>query len=49
VFSAGNKLDPADAYRAFRGRDPGIAALMRKRGFPVPSGAAAAAQQRSNQ
>ncbi|MFY3742619.1 M3 family metallopeptidase [Anaeromyxobacter sp. Red801] len=36
VFSAGNTVDPADAYRAFRGRDPGIGALMRKRGFPVP-------------
>jgi len=33
IFSAGNTMDPADAYRAFRGRDPGIAALMRKRGF----------------
>ena len=35
VFSAGNTVDPADGYRAFRGRDPGTAALMRKRGFPV--------------
>ena len=35
VFSVGNTVDPADAYRAFRGRDPGTAALMRKRGFPV--------------
>ena len=41
VFSAGNTVDPADAYRAFRGRDPGIAALMRNRGFPVPASAAA--------
>jgi len=37
VFSAGNTVDPADAYRAFRGRDPGIAALMRRRGFPAPA------------
>jgi peptidyl-dipeptidase Dcp len=36
VLSVGNTVDPADAYRAFRGRDAGIAALMRKRGFPVP-------------
>ena len=36
VFSVGNTVDPADGYRAFRGRDPGIGALMRKRGFPVP-------------
>ena len=42
VFSIGNTVDPAVAYRAFRGRDPGIAALMRHRGFPVPSGAAKA-------
>ncbi|HET7204366.1 MAG TPA: M3 family metallopeptidase [Steroidobacteraceae bacterium] len=43
LFSLGNTVDPADAYRTFRGRDPGIGALMRKRGFPMPSGAAAAA------
>jgi peptidyl-dipeptidase Dcp len=36
VFSVGNTIDPADAYRAFRGKDAGIDALMRKRGFPVP-------------
>jgi len=41
VLSVGNTIDPADAYRAFRGKDPGIAALMRKRGFPVPKDAAA--------
>ena len=33
VFSVGNTVDPADGYRAFRGRDAGIGALMRKRGF----------------
>ena len=37
VFSIGNTVDPADAYRAFRGRDAGIEALMRKRGFPAPA------------
>ena len=35
VFSVGNTVDPTEAYRAFRGRDAGIDALMRKRGFPV--------------
>jgi peptidyl-dipeptidase Dcp len=40
VFSVGNTIDPADGYRAFRGRDAGIAALMRKRGFPVPAATA---------
>jgi peptidyl-dipeptidase Dcp len=34
VFAAGNTRDPAEGYRAFRGRDAGIEALMRKRGFP---------------
>jgi len=29
-------MDPAEAYRAFRGRDADIAPLMRDRGFPVP-------------
>jgi peptidyl-dipeptidase Dcp len=45
LFAPRNAVDPADAYRAFRGRDAGIAALMRDRGFPVPgeTGAAAAA------
>jgi len=41
VFSVGNTIDPAEGYRAFRGKDPGIGALMRKRGFPVPATAAA--------
>lgn len=36
VFSTANSVDPADAYRAFRGRDATIGALMRDRGFPVP-------------
>lgn len=33
IFSVGNTVDPAEGYRAFRGRDPQIEALMRKRGF----------------
>ena len=36
VLAAGNTRDPADAYRSFRGRDPGAAALMRDRGLPLP-------------
>ncbi|HEV2915126.1 MAG TPA: M3 family metallopeptidase [Pyrinomonadaceae bacterium] len=35
IFSVGNTVDPAEAYRAFRGRDAGIDALMKKRGFPT--------------
>jgi peptidyl-dipeptidase Dcp len=37
VFSVGNTVDPADAYRSFRGRDPKIDALMKKRGFTAKS------------
>jgi peptidyl-dipeptidase Dcp len=44
VFALGNTVDPADAYRAFRGRDAGIAALMRERGFPVPAATSPRAQ-----
>ncbi len=33
VYSAGNKLAPEAAYRAFRGRDPSTAALLQKRGL----------------
>ena len=35
IFSVGNTIDPAEAYRLFRGRDAKIDALMRKRGFPA--------------
>jgi peptidyl-dipeptidase Dcp len=35
IFAVGNTIDPAEAYRRFRGRDPKIEALMKKRGFPV--------------
>jgi len=37
IFSVGNTVDPAEAYRAFRGRDPKIDALMKKRGFSPKS------------
>jgi len=37
VLSVGNTVDPAEGYRAFRGRDAGIEALMRDRGFAAPS------------
>jgi peptidyl-dipeptidase Dcp len=33
IFAIGNTVDPAEAYRAFRGRDPSIDALLQKRGF----------------
>lgn len=36
LFAPRNSIDPAVAYREFRGRDADPAALMRDRGFPVP-------------
>jgi peptidyl-dipeptidase Dcp len=33
VLSVGGSVEPAEAYRRFRGRDAGIDALMRDRGF----------------
>ena len=33
VLAAGNRMDPAEAYRAFRGRDPEVRALLVKRGL----------------
>ena len=36
LFSVRNAMDPAQAYRKFRGRDANVEALMRDRGFPVP-------------
>jgi peptidyl-dipeptidase Dcp len=44
LFAVRNAVDPAEAYRAFRGRDARIDALMRDRGFPVPKPAQAAGQ-----
>ncbi|MCO7223541.1 M3 family metallopeptidase [Pleionea sp. CnH1-48] len=35
LFSVRNAVDPVEAYRAFRGKDADINALMRARGFPV--------------
>ncbi|GAA6184853.1 M3 family metallopeptidase [Aliiglaciecola sp. 2_MG-2023] len=35
LFAIRNAMDPAEAYRLFRGRDANVEALMRDRGFPV--------------
>lgn len=35
LFSVRNAMEPAEAYRKFRGRDAKVEALMRDRGFPV--------------
>ncbi|MEO0549947.1 MAG: M3 family metallopeptidase [Pseudomonadota bacterium] len=36
LFAPRNSIEPAEAYRLFRGRDADVSALMRDRGFPVP-------------
>lgn len=36
LFTPRNAMDPAEAYRLFRGRDAKIEALMKDRGFPIP-------------
>jgi peptidyl-dipeptidase Dcp len=41
VYAAGNRRDPAEAYRAFRGRDPDVGALLAKRGL-APAAVSAA-------
>ena len=35
VLATGNETDRIEAYRAFRGRDPDVTALLKRRGFPV--------------
>jgi peptidyl-dipeptidase Dcp len=35
ILAPGNSTDRAEAYRAFRGRDPDVKALLEKRGFPT--------------
>jgi peptidyl-dipeptidase Dcp len=37
LFEVRNAIDPAEAYRLFRGRDAKVEALMRDRGFPIPA------------
>ncbi len=46
LFAPRNSVDPADAFRAFRGRDPEVAALLRDRGFPAPGAAKKAGKRR---
>lgn len=36
LFAPRNSMEPAEAYKLFRGRDAKMEALMRDRGFPVP-------------
>ncbi|HTV36880.1 MAG TPA: M3 family metallopeptidase, partial [Xanthobacteraceae bacterium] len=41
IYAAGGSRDPAEAYKAFRGRLPSADALLRKRGFAEPETVAA--------
>ena len=33
IYSSGNSLEPSEAYRAFRGREPTVEPMLRKRGL----------------
>jgi peptidyl-dipeptidase Dcp len=35
LLMTGNETDRKEAYKAFRGRDPDVKALFKRRGFPV--------------
>lgn len=35
IMKVGNTVDPAQQYRAFRGRDPDVKAYLRDKGFPT--------------
>mmetsp|Transcript_16615 Transcript_16615/g.15969 ORF Transcript_16615/g.15969 Transcript_16615/m.15969 type:complete len:733 (-) Transcript_16615:185-2383(-) len=35
IYSSGNTMDPREAYRSFRGRDPKVEAMLRKKGLLV--------------
>lgn len=35
ILAPGNSTDRSEAYRQFRGRDPDVKALLKKRGFPT--------------
>lgn len=36
ILATGNETDRKEAYRQFRGRDPEVKYILKKRGFPVP-------------
>ena len=37
IMATGNETDRKEAYREFRGRDPQVKYILKKRGFPVPN------------
>lgn len=44
IMATGNETDRKDAYRKFRGRDPQVKYILKKRGFPIPSESAQASE-----
>lgn len=42
ILSTANETDRKEAYRQFRGRDPEVKYILKKRGFPVPGESASA-------
>ncbi|QTD57878.1 M3 family metallopeptidase [Parasphingorhabdus cellanae] len=42
ILSTANETDRKEAYRKFRGRDPEVKYILKKRGFPVPGESASA-------
>jgi peptidyl-dipeptidase Dcp len=44
ILATGNETDRKDAYRKFRGTDPEVKHILKKRGFPVPSESANASK-----
>ncbi len=42
ILSTANETDRKDAYRKFRGRDPEVKYILKKRGFPLPGESASA-------
>jgi peptidyl-dipeptidase Dcp len=37
IYSSGNSIDPREAFRLFRGRDPKVEPMLRKKGLLAPS------------
>lgn len=46
LLATGNETERVEAYRAFRGRDPDVNALLKRRGFPTTAAAATPAADR---
>eukprot|EP00955_Chlamydomonas_euryale_P102465 365424-Chlamydomonas_euryale.AAC.3 len=40
IYASGNSMEPGEAYRMFRGRDPVIEPMLKKKGMLAVAGAA---------